>query len=89
MNPQEYHRLLSFQNARKRLAQAKPSVPSRNTAKQGRVANARERRLAQPASMLNMGKPAGHITLPRFPSERERTMFAAHQRRKEAGWVHG
>ena len=46
-------------------------------------------RQSQPDSMLNMGKPAGHITLPRFPSERERTMFAAHLRRREAGWVHG
>ena len=43
----------------------------------------------QKASMLNMGKPAGHKTLPRFPSERERVLFAAHASRKEAGWIRG
>lgn len=39
--------------------------------------------------MLNMARPAGHKTLPRFPSERERIMFAAHASRREAGWIRG
>lgn len=46
-------------------------------------------RASQKTSMLNMGKPHGHITLPRYPSERERVLFAAHASRKEAGWIRG
>ena len=89
MTPQEYHRLLSWQNARKKATAFKPRVPARATAKRGRVENTRARRKLQPASMLNMPKPAGHQTLPRFPSEREKVLFAAHERRKAAGWRHG
>lgn len=89
MTPQEYHRLLSFQNATKRLARYKRPITSRAVAKRGRALNLRERRKAQVRSMLNMGAPAGHMPLPRFPSERERVMFAAHERRKEAGWIRG
>lgn len=40
-------------------------------------------------SMMNMGAPARHVPLPRFPSERERVLFAAHERRKAAGWIRG
>jgi len=46
-------------------------------------------RKGQRASMLNMGVPKGHKALPMFPSERERTLFAAHERRKAAGWIRG
>ena len=64
--------------------------PKRSLAKeQRRAARKMTKATSQPYSMLNMGAPAGHVVLPRFPSERERTMFAAHERRKEAGWIRG
>lgn len=43
----------------------------------------------QANSMLNMGRPSGHRTLPTFPSEKEKVMFAAHAKRRESGWIRG
>lgn len=43
----------------------------------------------QANSMLNMGRPSGHKTLPYFPSEREKVLFAAHAKRRESGWIRG
>lgn len=60
----------------------------------GQLTNARKsfRALAkasQRSSMVNMPAPAGHQPVPRFVGEKERAMFAAHQRRQDAGWLHG
>ena len=63
--------------------------PTRAQAKRGRISNIRQLRAEHRESMLNMSRPAGHRTLPRFPSERERVMFAAHVSRREAGWIRG
>ena len=64
--------------------------PKRSLAREQRTASRRmTKSTRQPYSMLNMGAPARHMPLPRFPSERERVMFAAHERRKEAGWIRG
>ena len=63
--------------------------PTRAQAKRGRVNNIRQNRAEHRESMLNMARPAGHKTLPRFPSEKEKTLFAAHASRKEAGWIRG
>lgn len=64
--------------------------PVRSLAKEQRIASRRmTKSIRQPYSMLNMGAPARHIPLPRFPSERERAMFAAHEKRRDAGWLHG
>lgn len=71
------------------IIQPSIAIPTRRRAKELKKsfrANARE---SQADSMLNMARPAGHKTLPRFPSERDRALFAAHMRRKEAGWVRG
>lgn len=64
-------------------------LPKRNTYREAKKASAAMRRESQPDSMLNMGQPARHIPLPRFPSERERVLFANHERRKAAGWIRG
>jgi len=63
--------------------------PTRAQAKRGRVSNIRQLRAEHKESMLNMPRPAGHKTLPRFPSEKEKILFAAHASRKEAGWIRG
>lgn len=68
----------------------KQLVPaSKRAAKIAKKSFRRLARASQKTSMLNMGKAKGHITLPRFPSERERVLFAAHASRKEAGWIRG
>jgi len=63
--------------------------PTRAQAKRGRVGNIRQNRAEHKESMLNMPRPAGHRTLPRFPSEREKVLFAAHAKRRESGWIRG
>lgn len=63
--------------------------PTRAQAKRGRAGNIRQNRAEHRESMLNMPRPAGHKTLPRFPSEKERALFAAHISRREAGWIRG
>jgi len=63
--------------------------PTRAQAKRGRMSNIKALRAEHKESMLNMPRPAGHRTLPRFPSEREKTLFAAHASRREAGWIRG
>lgn len=64
-------------------------VPTRRRAKEARKSFVRNARESQAGSMLNMARPAGHKTLPRFPSERERVLFKAHISRREAGWIRG
>lgn len=64
----------------------RPPASRANEAKRAWKSLARKK---QANSMLNMARPAGHKTLPRFPSERERIMFAAHASRREAGWIRG
>jgi len=64
-------------------------LPSKRQAKAGHTSCLKARRAAHKGSMLNMPRPAGHKTLPQFPSEREKTLFAAHASRKEAGWIRG
>lgn len=64
----------------------KPTKRQVKNKRKGFMANARE---SQAGSMLNRARPAGHKTLPRFPSERERVLFAAHVSRREAGWIRG
>lgn len=63
--------------------------PTRAQAKRGRMSNIRQNRAEHKESMLNMPRPSGHKTLPRFPSEKEKVLFAAHASRKEAGWIRG
>ena len=64
--------------------------PKRSFAQEQRAfARRMKRKTFQPDSMLNMGAPARHVPLPRFPSERERALFNAHEKRKASGWVHG
>lgn len=63
--------------------------PTRAQAKRGRVSNIKALRAEHKESMLNMSRPSGHKTLPRFPSERERVLFQAHASRREAGWIRG
>lgn len=66
-----------------------PEPGQRSRASEQRQAARKMTRKGQRASMLNMGVPKGHKALPMFPSERERTLFAAHERRKAAGWIRG
>ena len=64
-------------------------IPRRSAVKEQKSAAKRMTRERQPHAMLNRGQPARHIPLPRFPSERERALFAAHESRKNAGWIRG
>lgn len=64
-------------------------IPRRSAVKEQKSAAKRMTRERQSSSMMNMGQPVRHIPLPRFPSERERMLFAAHERRKSAGWIRG
>lgn len=64
-------------------------VPTRRRAKESRKSFIRNARESQASSMLNMPRPARHKTLPYFPSEKEKTMFAAHAKRRESGWIRG
>ncbi len=67
-----------------------PEPGQRSRAAEQRLASRRMTRLSKGKnSMMNMGQPTRHQPLPRFPSERERSLFAAHERRKEAGWIRG
>ena len=66
-----------------------PEPGQRSRAGQQRSAARKATRATQTKSMMNMGAPKGHVALPRFPSERERVMFAAHESRKNAGWIRG
>lgn len=66
-----------------------PEPGQRSRAAEQRTAAKRMTRAAHKESMMNMGAPARHVPLPRFPSERERVLFAAHERRKAAGWIRG
>lgn len=80
---------LSLQTERAMKVLPSARIPTRAQAKRGRVSNIKQLRKEHSESMLNMPRPAGHKTLPRFPSERERTLFAAHLSRREAGWIRG
>lgn len=66
-----------------------PEPGQRSRANEQRTAARKATRAAHKESMMNMGAPARHVPLPRFPSERERALFAAHERRKNAGWIRG
>lgn len=66
-----------------------PEPGQRSRAAEQRTAAKKMTRAAHKQSMMNMGAPARHVPLPRFPSERERALFAAHERRKNAGWIRG
>jgi len=63
--------------------------PTRAQAKRGRVGNIKANRAEHKESMLNMPRPARHKTLPYFPSEKEKVLFAAHAKRRESGWIRG
>lgn len=66
-----------------------PEPGQRSRAGEQRSAARKAIRKAHRESMMNMGAPKHHIPLPRFPSEREKVMFAAHERRQNAGWIRG
>ena len=87
INQLRYALSIQRENELRSLPNFRP--PTRAQAKRGRVNNIRQLRAEHKESMLNMARPAGHKTLPRFPSERERVLFAAHASRKEAGWIRG
>lgn len=70
------------------IAQA-PEPGQRSRASEQRTAAKKMTRASHKQSMMNMGAHARHVPLPRFPSERERVLFAAHERRKNAGWIRG
>lgn len=80
----EYWEAMQLARLHRRLN--KPTKRQVKNKRKGFMANARE---AQAESMLNMARPAGHRTLPRFPSEKEKILFAAHARRRESGWIRG
>lgn len=80
---------LSVQRERELSSLPNFRPPTRAQAKRGRVSNIKALRAEHKESMLNMPRPAGHKTLPRFPSERERVLFQAHISRREAGWIRG
>jgi hypothetical protein len=80
---------LSIQTEKQFKALPNFRPPTRAQAKRGRAGNIRQNRAEHKESMLNMPRPSGHRTLPTFPSEREKVLFAAHASRKEAGWIRG
>lgn len=71
------------------IAQPSMAIPTRRRAKEQKKGFRALARESQADSMLNMSRPNGHRTLPRFPSEKEKTLFAAHMKRRESGWVRG
>ena len=80
----EYWEAMQLAKLHRRLN--RPSKRQVKNKRKSYLANAKD---SQKSSMLNMPRPAGHKTLPRFPSERERVLFAAHISRREAGWIRG
>lgn len=64
-------------------------LPSKSSIANNRKAYKSLNRGKQPHAMTNMPAPANHQHLPRFPDERSKTLFAAHKRRQESGWLHG
>jgi len=80
----EYWEAMQFARLHRRLN--KPSKRQVKNKRKSFVANAKE---SQASSMLNMGRPARHKTLPYFPSEKEKVLFAAHAKRRESGWIRG
>ena len=71
------------------LARPSNRVPTRKQVKQARKSFTSLAREAQPDCMLNMPRPAHHRPIPMFTGEREKTMFAAQIKRREAGWIRG
>jgi len=71
------------------ISQPDIGIPTRRRAKEAKKSFRRNARESQSDSMLNMPRPARHQTLPRFPSEKEKVLFAAHMKRRESGWIRG
>lgn len=80
----EYWEAVQLSRLHRRL-----NKPTRQQVKQKRKGFVAIAKKSQASSMLNMGQPKRHQSLPRFPSERERILFAAHISRREAGWIRG
>lgn len=64
-------------------------LPSKSSIANARKAYRALNRARQSTSMLNMPAPSGHVSLPRFPDDRSKALFAAHAKRRESGWTHG
>ncbi len=64
-------------------------IPRRSTVKEAKRASKAMTRARQPDCMLNMPAPARHKPVPYLAGEREKRLFAAHDKRRAAGWLHG
>lgn len=82
---------LSFWEATKfsRWQRRHNTVTTKARAKDARKAFRALSKKAQKDSMLNMGRPKFYRPIPLLQGEREKRLFAAHQSRKEAGWIRG
>ena len=90
MNTIEQLRIaLGIANERELKASRSLAIPTRRRVKEAKKSFRRNARESQSDSMLNMPRPARHQTLPRFPSEKEKVLFAAHMKRRESGWIRG
>lgn len=64
-------------------------IPTRRQAKSQRKSFVRLVRKSQPDCMLNMPVDKFHRPVPMLVGERDKRLFAVHDKRREAGWIRG
>lgn len=62
--------------------------PRKSRAKQAKLA-AKLARKKRSRSMMDRGQPAGYRPVGGADDKRTKKLFAAHEKRKEAGWIRG